>query len=75
MIGNKWAKDGRKKFEVVPSYVVLLELQQFNMKHKWWSQDHHVIGGVRYARTADAARSQGWNDLANFIEAVEKFKE
>jgi hypothetical protein len=50
-------------------------LRLFGREHELRAFDGHVIGGKRYVRTIEAARARGWDDMAVFIEAVEKLSE
>lgn len=68
---ERWFKDCvvvRGEIRVVEPEKVMLELHMLKRGHEFRAYDAHVIGGIRYAKTADAARARGWNDIADFIE-------
>jgi hypothetical protein len=47
---------------------VRIALHMCGREHEFRAFEAHVIGGMRYAHTAAAARVRGWDDIADFIE-------
>lgn len=67
-----WVRDTRKGFETIEGHEVLGLLEAFGRRHEFGT-GHHVIGGTRYARNADAARRAGWQDMARFFTGTKLF--
>jgi len=74
MTRDQWACDGEcGRPAIVEGHKVLSALSNFGRKGEWWSAQHFVLGGRRYAKTAESAKNAGWEDLERFIRAAEAF--
>ena len=68
----KWAKDGVVGLVMVGEENVRDLLRLFGKEHELRAFDGHVVGGKRCARTVDAAKVRGWDDMVEFLESQDE---